>query len=651
MVELIRRDNIILTNGRFRFLLGFNYWPRKLNIRMWRDWDEDGIREDIKLMRDLGIRAIRFFIKDEDFADENASIRDIAIARLRKFLDILHENNIIGFPSLIVGHMSGKNWVIPWTSFDDLYKSSSIEKTVRFIEQIVKMFKDHPAIGGWILSNEISLVKKASNRDEALALLRAYAKTVRSIDNKHIISSGDIPDSYMQETPNVRELVDYVGPHLYLYDSDLVRHGYTYSALLELFSNDNDIPIILEEFGFSTHQFSEYSQAKFINEILYTALSKGDSGAFIWCFSDFIHETDPPYEWRPLELGFGVVRSDGTLKPSAEVVRKFSRDIEKLEDMGINERYRRYINTSIIVPYYLYKDYEFVWYRNALGFWGVIQPIISAYIIAKSIGLQISMIYELDIDRKAGGKKLLIMPSVVTSLASTWRKLLGYIESGGNLYVSVVRGVGTLRASHESPTHLWRELFGVENILEAGSIGQKYVGKTNMVFVKDFGVVRKGDAISLNIVEPIYTYKARAVDAEVIAEDGEGRPVMFRSRRGKGSAYLNLLPIEIALARSETIDWGTNIQKLYESIALDAGVEIPYKSSDPEVEINMNTDGDRDIVIAINHGKAKRFTITSKRNIIDVIKIAGDGNIIEVTGKSIDINIDEKSAIVLLIKR
>lgn len=651
MVEIIRRNNIILSNGKFKFLLGVNYWPRKLNIRMWRDWDENAIREDLKLMKELGIRAIRFFIKNEDFADENTNVRDDAIAKLRKFLDMLHENGIIGFPTLIVGHMSGKNWVIPWTSFDDLYKSNSIEKTMRFIEHIVKTFKDHPAIGGWILSNELSLVKKASNRDEALALLRAYSKTVKSIDNKHIISSGDVPDSYMQETPNVRELVDYIGPHLYLYDSDLARHGYMYSALLELFSNDNDIPIILEEFGFSTHQFSEESQARFINEILYTALAKGASGAFIWCFSDFMHESDPPYEWRPLELGFGIIRKDGSLKPSADIVKRFSKDLERLEDMGINERYERYIDTSIIVPYYLFKDYEFIWYKNALGFWGVVQPIIASYIISKAAGLQTSMIYELDIERKARDKKMLIMPSTITALASTWRKLLGYVEDGGNLYVSMVRGVGMLKALHESPTHLWGELFGVENTLEVGSVGQKYVNQINIVFAKDFGVMRKGDTISLNIMEPIYTYKARAIDADVIAEDSEGRPVIFRVRRGKGNVYLNLLPIEIALARSDIVDWSSNIHRLYESIALDIGIEPLYRSSDPEVEVNIYTGGDSDIVIAVNHGKTKSCTIASKRSILEALKIGGDGDLISVASRSIDIKLYEKSSIVLLIKR
>ena len=112
-MEVRKAGDVILVGGGFKFLLGLNYWPRKLNIRMWRDWDEKAIEEDIKLMKSLGIRAVRFFIKDEDFADEDTNVYTQSIEKLRKFLDILNKNNIAGFATLIVGHMSGKNWRIP----------------------------------------------------------------------------------------------------------------------------------------------------------------------------------------------------------------------------------------------------------------------------------------------------------------------------------------------------------------------------------------------------------------------------------------------------------------------------------------------------------------------------------------------------------
>lgn len=642
-----RKGSIVLVDNKFKFLLGVNYWPRKTNIRMWRDWSEDDIVEDARLMKELGIRAVRFFVKNEDFADENANVYTQSLEKLDRFLRVLEENGIAGFASLIVGHMSGKNWRIPWTSFEDLYKPSSIEKTCRFIEAIVKRFRDHGGIAGWILSNEISLVKRAGSRDEALALLRAFTKTVKSIDPSHIVSSGDIPNEYMQETPNVRDLVDYVGPHLYLYDSDGVRHGYTYSALLELFSNDGDVPIILEEFGFSTHQFSEEAQARFINEVLYSALAHGASGAFIWCFSDFPHESDPPYEWRPLELAFGIVRKDGSLKPAAHIVKRFSEELKEIERLGLHERFRRTVNTSIIVPFYMFKDYEFIRYRDVAGLQLLIQPLVGAYILSSAAGLQTSMVFELDVERSMKTRKLLLMPSTIVGLASTWRKVYNYVDGGGNVYTSVLRGVANIRALHEAPTHLWIELFGVENILEAGSIGYKLYGIVTVEFIKDFGGFKKGDRVDIEVQEPIYTYLARPIDAETIAIDKNGNPVIFRAKRGMGSAYLSLIPIETIVARQESVKWGQNYHRIYESIAIDSKIERLYRCDSPEVEIVIYCSGESDIVIAVNHGLEKKARVHHIRTISNIRKIGGDAEAALLDTNTIELQMPRKGTIVI----
>jgi len=123
------------------------------------------------------------------------------------------------------------------------------------------------------------------------------------------------------------------------------------------------------------------------------------------------------------------------------------------------------------------------------------------------------------------------MPSVIVALSSTWRRLLNYVESGGVVYTSLLRGIGFLRALHEAPMHLWIEFFGVENILEAGSTGYRLHGLTTIEFVRDFGVFTSGDRLELWINEPVYTFLAKPIDAEVLAVDGRGNPVLFKTRR------------------------------------------------------------------------------------------------------------------------
>ncbi|MEM0490791.1 MAG: glycoside hydrolase family 42 [Ignisphaera sp.] len=651
-----RCGSYICTDNGFRFLLGVNYWPRKLNIRMWRDWDEDAVKEDVNIMKRLGVRVVRIFLKDEDFADEDGNLVGSSLEKLNRFLDILEENGIQAFVTFIVGHMSGKNWRIPWTSFEDLYTSRSIEKTIRFIEAVVMKIKDHKAVAGWILSNELSLVNKARNREEALATLRAFSYTIKNIDKDHVLSSGDVPDSYMQETHNVKKLVDYVGPHLYLYDNDPIRHSHLYAALIELFSNGSTHPVILEEFGFSTHQFSEDTQAKFIYEILYTSLIHGASGAFVWCFSDFVNETDPPYEWRPLELGFGLVKSDGSEKKAAEMFKRFAEEVEKLESLGINSVFRRTVDVYLVAPFYLWRDYEFIWYRDALGFFNIVKPLVSAYVMLTASGLSTSIVYELDVDSVLEKAKLLLLPSTIAALASTWRKLYSYVERGGHLYASFVRGLSYIMALHDSPTHLWQELFGVENMLEAGSIGRKIQNILVLEFVKDFGSIKKGDKLSLEVSTPIYVFKARPIDAEVIAYDHYGEPIVFEARRGRGRAYLSLIPIEALLANSEEINWASNIHRFYESLGLEANISRLYIARDPRIEIQIFstslTDVDRDILVAINHSyRDIETSILSTYGLKHVEKIGGNASLKNFNDKEIEALFYGKSVLTLLITR
>jgi endo-1,4-beta-mannosidase len=650
-------DDIIFMEEGFRFLLGVNYWSRKNALRMWIDWNENSVREDFSIMRKIGVRVVRMFIKDEDFADENGEINQHMLDRLRRFLDIAYENKIMIFLTFLVGHMSGKNWRIPWVRFEDLYKSHSIEKTMRFVKNIVERFKDHPAVAGWILSNELSLVKRAENRDEALKLLKAFSETIRSIDKDHLISSGDVPDSYMQETPNIRGIVDYVGPHLYIFDTDDVRQGFSYGAFIELFRNSGDLPLILEEFGFSTALLSEELQARAVEEVLYTALAHDASGAFIWCFSDFSLENEPPYEWRPLELRYGLVRYDGSLKPSAEVVKRFSETISSLERLGFHIDFKRRPETSIVTPFYVFRDYEFVWYRNGMGFWRVVQPLIISSMLLSSAGVDNTMIYELDLEKVLNKRKLLVMPSLIVALSTTWRKLLRYVEEGGNLYISLSKGFGDYIAGYEAATHLWSELMGVENKSRTGALNI-YRGRITISFIREFNEIDRDSKIIIDTPTSIYTYYAEPVDADVLAVDASERPVLFRTRRGRGNVYTMLIPIEMILALSDHMNlkdpYRKSIIDLFRSIALESGVEIRYRTSSSQIEVKPFYGKDSDILIIINHGDPEKISIESSLPIKNVELISRSSSerseIIKYYDNKITLSIDKKETLVLNIK-
>lgn len=625
------------------FLLGVNYWPRKHNIKMWREWNYDDIKEDLDAIRTLGIRGVRFFILAEDFFDAYGGVSESALARLGQFMDMLGERGLVGFPTLIVGHMSGRNWTLPWAPNWNIYEPSAVTRGINSVLKIVERIKGHRALGGWILSNELSLVKWAGSREEAINLLRAYSSAVKSADPAHPFSSGDVPNSYLQEAPNVKGLVDWVGPHLYLYDTDSIRHSYLYPAYIELFSNDGEVPVLLEEFGFSTYQFSEDLHAKFINDVLWSSLAHGAIGAFIWCFSDFAQEGDPPYEWRLLELGFGLVRADGSLKPAALAVKKFSEDLKALEEAGLGRDFKRpEALASVVVPFYIYRDYEFVQqsWRNYPG----VKPALMALSLGFMAGLRMSSVYELSRD-KIRGKRLLIFPSALSALATTWRLAYEVATSGGVVYASFFRKFGGVSALHEAATHLWRDLFGVDNALIPGSVGLRYSGIFRMKFVRDFGPIKAGEELEFALDDPVYTYAIRPIDADVIAVDHRNRPVLVARK----NAVLSTIPFEIILAEMERVDWLRGYHRIYTALAHMAGLEGRYIPMDPRVEISTFEGGGRDLVVAVNHAYEKLETLVASSGVKSLEKIAGSG---EVEGPDpIKIKLGPKDAVAFLASR
>jgi hypothetical protein len=71
---------------------------------------------------------------------------------------------------------------------------------------------------------------------------------------------------------------------------------------------------------------SEEDMAAYVEAVLPRLVAVGATGAMFWCFADVAQELweRPPYhDWRH-ERFFGLVRPDGSLKPHAEVVKRFA---------------------------------------------------------------------------------------------------------------------------------------------------------------------------------------------------------------------------------------------------------------------------------------------------------------------------------------
>jgi endo-1,4-beta-mannosidase len=140
--------------------LGANFWSRTGGPLMWRSYDPAVVRAELQVLAEHGLRQTRSFFYWPDFHPEPSTVDDEKVAHYRDFLDAHAELGMSSIPTFIVGHMSGENWDPAWRGGieRDLYADVwLVSRQAWFIEQMVRRLHDHPAVAGWLISNEMPI--------------------------------------------------------------------------------------------------------------------------------------------------------------------------------------------------------------------------------------------------------------------------------------------------------------------------------------------------------------------------------------------------------------------------------------------------------------------------------------------------------------
>ena len=116
------------------FMIGCNYWASNAGTKMWVNWDEKVIRDDLNILSQNGVEYMRVFPNWRDFQpvikmyggggdfkeyrlkkDSAASnpyfLDDEMLNRFDKFCDICREYGIKLIVSLLTGWMSGRLFI------------------------------------------------------------------------------------------------------------------------------------------------------------------------------------------------------------------------------------------------------------------------------------------------------------------------------------------------------------------------------------------------------------------------------------------------------------------------------------------------------------------------------------------------------------
>ena len=361
------------------FLLGVNYWPRRKAMYWWNHFDRGEVAEEFALIRDLGLKIVRIFLLWDDFQPQPQTVNPTQLANLEVVSDLAADLDLQLDITFFTGHMSGPNWAPRWLLDGPLPPAASGREVVSagsvtrrgyrnmfhdpqaleaerlLLRMVVGRLKDHPAIWAWNLGNEPDLFAQPQRDRDGQAWVREMRQLIRKIDARHPVTCGLHGDSLLMNNglrvDQIFTEVDIAVMHAYpMYtpwargplDPDFLPFMCALTAVL------SGKAVLMEEFGGPTNtprkpsgilqwtetngrpreQFmaSEEDMAAFLKQVLPRLHTSGAKGAFLWCFADYVPELweVPPCNNAHHERSFGLVRTDGSLKPHAHIVQAFA---------------------------------------------------------------------------------------------------------------------------------------------------------------------------------------------------------------------------------------------------------------------------------------------------------------------------------------
>ncbi|HYO17248.1 MAG TPA: cellulase family glycosylhydrolase [Dermatophilaceae bacterium] len=583
--------------------LGANFWSRAGGPLMWSRYDAAVVREELTVLRDHGLTMTRSFLYWPDVMPAPHHLDEDQLARFGHFLDLHAELGLTTIPTFLVGHMSGENWDPAWRQGRDLYSDTwMVAEQAWYIRTVVERWSDHPAVAGWLISNEMPIYGMEAPKEAVTAWAELMIQAVRAGGGTQPVSIGDgawgIEVTGHDNGFSVRELgalVDFVGPHVYRMETDVCRQHLKSAFICELAAVGGR-PVVLEEFGVSSDFASGVNSATYYRQQLHLSLLGGATGWIAWNNTDFDQlVAQDPYRHHPFELHFGITTADGTPKAPLIELQEFGRVLDAIDLTGCE---RIPAQTALVVSSYLETGYPLADEQDRTLVFAALEQ---AHIAAREADLALGFVRESD--GIVSGYKLYLVPSTKQLTGPSWLRLGELAEAGATVYVSYCAGESDFqRGPWWTATE---ELFGVRHQLVYGLVDPIEDDVAQLRFEVDFGSVKAGETLSFRVgggPNARAFLPVEVTDGQVVARDGHGRPAIVLRARGAGAMVLSTYPLEHLAASCGRVN-PEQTWRLYSALAECAGVASAVTVDSPEVLVDglVHEDGRRFVWLVSEH--------------------------------------------------
>lgn len=537
------------------FMLGCNYWASHAGAEMWKNWDEEQVERDMQDLSEYGVKYLRVFPNWKDFQPvmpvyggegrikeymlegcrepENPWYLDeVMLDRFGKFCTVAEKYGMKLIVGLITGWMSGRLFIPSALNGKNLCTDPvALKFELLMVRGIVSRFCDRDVIYAWNLGNECNCMSKVNTREEAMVWTAAVSNAIRAADPDRPVISGMHSLSVDRDAWRITDQADWndiLTTHPYAYfvpycrndPIDSIRtlmHG---TCETMLYASVGKKPCLVEELGtLGPNICNDDISGSFMRLNLISNWANGSAGLLWWCAHEQLNLETPPYNWFMLERELGMLDINRRPKPILKEMKKIS-DWLGTVDFELEAP----VKDALIL---LTKEQD-CWATAFMSF-----------ILGKQAGVTLDFLApNLDIPDSA----VYFMPSVHSGCplyARYYNQLLDKVYNGAVLYVS----------NGDAFFNKREEVFGASVI----SSEDTYDSGT---FTFNGSVIPYERYCKVGI-EP--------TTAQVLANDGNGKPVFTVNNFGKGKIYYLNFPLEDMLSRqNHAFDGGA--YKIYEYV-------------------------------------------------------------------------------------
>ena len=387
---------LVDSKGKPMYVVGINYVASHICTNFFEDWRPEVMEKDLKRISELGLNAVRFPIIWGYFEPEEGKYNPLVIERFTKFIGLCKKYGIYAMPWFLAG-VATRNYDVPFRNGRPFFEGHMVNVAENHLKNFVKHFKDEEQILFWDICDEPEFMDshygaaKIPYDPEVMARwFKAMYDAIKSEDQNHLVTIGVghvASENYGIDLRDLAKIMDVLVLTGYPYGqvneaTDSLRLNYFMPFYARFHDNYGKPVYTCEAPGFSSVVYSEEVLRRYFKVVLYSNLINGSTGVMPWVFSDFDQNIwhQIPLENDTFEPYFGIVATDGRVKPSGKVLSEFAKFVN---DNEITRYSCNKAEVAILLPKGYYTEMT-----------GTFRKIYTTFMMVKGVSTDIDFVWD-----------------------------------------------------------------------------------------------------------------------------------------------------------------------------------------------------------------------------------------------------------------